>query len=70
MEQPPSWEDSRFSSSQEIPRIVRNQDVQYRIHNSTPPASILSEINSIHAPSLFLKIIFNIVFQSTPRSSK
>ena len=36
MEQSPSWEANRFSASQEIPRILCNQKVHYRIHNSHP----------------------------------
>jgi hypothetical protein len=36
MEQSPSWEASRSSASQEIPRV------HYRTHKSLPPAPILS----------------------------
>ena len=36
MEQRPSWEANRSSASQEIPRIVRNSKVYYRIHKSSP----------------------------------
>jgi len=50
MEHSPSWEANMFSASQEIPRILRNPKVHYRIHNSPPPALILSHIASVHSP--------------------
>jgi hypothetical protein len=37
MEQSSSWETNRFSTSQEIARILRNPNVNYRIHKCLPP---------------------------------
>jgi hypothetical protein len=66
MEQSPFWEANRFAASQEIPRILWNQKVHYRIHKCLPPVSILSQRNSVHNPtSYFLKIHLNIILQST-----
>ena len=46
----PSWEANRLSASQEIPRILWNSKVHYRVYDSPPPAHILSQINSIQTP--------------------
>jgi hypothetical protein len=39
---PSFWKANRFSVKQEIPRILRNPIAHYRIHNSLPPAPLLS----------------------------
>jgi len=69
--QSPSWETNRFSASQEIPRILWNRNVRYCIHKCPPRFPILSQLDTVRAPtSHFLEIRLNIILPSRPRSSR
>jgi hypothetical protein len=50
MEQSSSSEANLFSASQEIPHILWNQKVHYRIHKCQSPVTILSQIDPVHTP--------------------
>jgi hypothetical protein len=71
MKQSRSWEANRFSASQEVPYILWNRNIRYRIHKCPPRVPILSQLDTVRAPiSHFLEIRLNIILPSTPRSSR
>jgi hypothetical protein len=59
------------SASQEIPWLLWNPQLHYRIHTSMPQDPNLSQLNPIHTPtSSFLKIHLNDILPSVPRFPK
>jgi hypothetical protein len=68
MEQNPSSE--AHSASKEIPRLLLNPKVYFRVHKSPPLVPIRSHMNPIHTfPPYFSKIHSCIFLLSTPRFS-
>jgi len=60
VQQSQSWEANSSSTSRQIPRILWNPEVRYRIHNSSEPVPSLGQANPVYAsPSQFFKICFN-----------
>jgi hypothetical protein len=70
MKQSPSWEANSHSAIQEILCLLWGPNFHYRVHQSPPLVSILSQLHSIHTfPPYLPKIHPNIILQSTPRFS-
>jgi hypothetical protein len=64
-----SWKANSRSPSLEIPRILWNTEIQYRVHKSAPLDSILNLINPVHITHYFLNH-FNIILLAMPKCPK
>jgi hypothetical protein len=71
MELSHSWEAANSAATRELPSILRNPEVHYRVHKSPPLVRILSHIDPIPTiPSYLSKIHFNIIRPPTSWSSQ
>jgi hypothetical protein len=68
MEQGTSWEADSVSASQEIHRMLLNQNAHYSVHNSLPLVPRLSRMNPAHDLRIDLRSIFNIILSRKPAS--
>jgi hypothetical protein len=74
MELSSSWEAANCEATQELPTILCNPKVHYRVHKSPPLVSIMSQIDQAHTIPSYLSnrlIFFRLgVYPKNPFGSK
>jgi hypothetical protein len=54
------------AATQELPSILPNSQVHYRIHKNLPLVSVLSHANEVHTtPSYLSKLNLNMIYRTT-----
>jgi hypothetical protein len=65
-----SWNDDSYVAIQEIPSLLWNLKVHFRVHNSQSLVPLLSQTHPIHTFPPYFRKIHSDVILSTPRSSE
>jgi hypothetical protein len=53
----PSWEAANCAATQQLPSILWNPKVHYRVHKSPPLVPTLSRIDPVHTTPSYLRLI-------------
>jgi hypothetical protein len=65
-----SWEAASWAVIPEVPKILWNAQINYRVYNSPPIVPILSQLNPVHITLYHLSMIQIILSTPPPQLSK
>jgi hypothetical protein len=66
MQPSPAPETTSRSATQELPNILWNPKVHYRVHKSPPPVLVLIQVNSVYATPSYYSVT-HLILSSHPR---